>query len=486
MAERKWNITIDAPFAGFAPGYFLDTYPVVGNKNMAGKMQNIDISNPVGMTQGPGLAALTNGTQAGVVTTLIKHILNTPSEDSVTWGIGGNLLYKITPTTVVTDGNYPHTINKAVVTGEDGESTIHIGDYLYYFYNHSGDAGDIGRLTIATNTFDDDWGSTAAGGDPLALEDAPHPSVLAPNGIIYFGNGRYIGSYDPVADELDTKAFDFHENAQVVDIDFDNGMIVVGVNFPNLGGVNGNIGAIFYWDTVSTFYQDQPNPRIKGTIGSIYIKDGVVFVWYKKSNAQGLSFGVVEGNRVRLIRSYDGSVLPNFGQTTEDSGFIEWTSGNLVYRWGAEDESLGAVMSQYCAGTTNPGALAVPFDELMFASYAGSNYQLAKTSAYDVSCYWYTPMFNVAPSIVDEITIHYEPTATGAQLDLVLRYNRGGGSLTVGSITHAADGSQIVKVFKPKQRVEDFRLEMGWSNGSAANNFTVRRIEINGHVLERQ
>ena len=143
MPERRWNIIVDAPFAGFAPGYFLDTYPVVGNKNMAGKMQNIDISSPVGMTQGPGLAALTNGTQAGAVTTLIKHILNTPSADSVTWGIGGSKLYKITPTTVTNDVTYPHTINKAVVTGEDGESTAKLGDYLYYFYNHSGGAGDI-------------------------------------------------------------------------------------------------------------------------------------------------------------------------------------------------------------------------------------------------------------------------------------------------------------------------------------------------------
>jgi hypothetical protein len=44
----------------------------------------------------------------------------------------------------------------------------------------------------------------------------------------------------------------------------------------------------------------------------------------------------------------------------------------------------------------------------------------------------------------------------------------------------------VVKVFKPKQRVEDFRLEFDWSNGSATNNFTVRKVEVYGHALERQ
>jgi len=293
-----WNIVINSPLAGFVPGYFMDAYPTIGNRNMAGKMQNMDISNPVGMTQGPGLADLTNGTQAGVVTTLIKHVLNTPTADSVTWGIGGNQLYKITPTTVTSDGNYPHTIDKGAVTDELGESTISVGDYLYYFYNHSGSAGDIGRLTISTNTFDDDWGSTVPASGAGTIEDAPHPSVLAPNGIIYFGNGRYIGSYDPVADELDVSAFDFKENAEVVDIDYDNGAIVAAVNYPNLGGANTNIGAVYYWDTVSIFYNDQPSPRIKGTIGAMYIKDGVTFVWYKKANAQGYSFGQVYGNRI--------------------------------------------------------------------------------------------------------------------------------------------------------------------------------------------
>jgi len=486
MAERKWNIQINAPFSGFAPGYFLDDYPVVGNKNMAGKMLSIDSSNPVGITQGPGLANLTNGTQAAAVTTLMKHILTTPTADSVTWGIGGAELYKITPTAVTNAGAYPHTINKAVVTGEDGESTARVGDYLYYFYNHSGSAGDIGRLTLSTDTFDDDWGSTVPATGAGTIEDAPHPSVVAPNGIIYFGNGQYIGSYDPVADELDTQALDFQADAQVVDIDYDNGRIVAAVNSPNLGGVNNNIGGIFYWNTTSTFYDDQPNPRIKGTVGAMYIKDGVVFVWYKKGNAQGYSFGYVNGNRVQLIRSYEGGI-PNFGQTTEDSGFIQWVSDDLIYRWGAEDESLDATMSQYCdGGYSTVGAIAVPFDELMISSYETTSFRLAKTSGYDVVSNWKTPMFDVAPSIVDEIIVHYEPTATGARTDLVLRYDRGGSNLAVGNINHATDGALVVKVFKPKQRVEDFRLEFDWANGSTSNNFTIRKVEINGHVLERQ
>ena len=68
----KWQIEITAPFGGFAPAFWETTYPSYGNKNMAGDMQNVDLTNPSFITQGPGLATLTNGDQAAAVDTLIR------------------------------------------------------------------------------------------------------------------------------------------------------------------------------------------------------------------------------------------------------------------------------------------------------------------------------------------------------------------------------------------------------------------------------
>ena len=217
---------------GFAPAFWSDTYPEDGNKNDAGDMTNCDINNPKYITQGPGLATLTAGTEAAAIKTLLKFILNQPTSTGVTWGIGGNKLYKIGASAVVNDGTFPKTIDKGTVTAEDGESVCSDGTYLYTFYNHSGGAGDIGRLTLSDNSWDADFGSTVPTG-AAALEDAPHPSVLGNDGIVYFGNGPYVGYYDPLTDVISVDELDLPPGSQVVDLVYENSRIYLAVNFIN-------------------------------------------------------------------------------------------------------------------------------------------------------------------------------------------------------------------------------------------------------------
>ena len=149
----KWQLVVDnIPLGGFSPAWYKETYPSYGNKNHAGAMVNIDMTNPGYIQQGPGLANLTNGTQAGVVTTLIKGILDKAVASDTTYAIGGALLHKISSTTVASGGSpsWPRTIDKAAVTGEDGEDVTEYKGNLYYSYNHSGSAGDIGKYDLAS------------------------------------------------------------------------------------------------------------------------------------------------------------------------------------------------------------------------------------------------------------------------------------------------------------------------------------------------
>lgn len=555
MENNSWKIEISAPFGGYSPGYWKNNYPSFGNKNMSGVMSNVDMLDPAKITQGPDLATLTAGDQVDAMTTLIKHICDIPASSDLTYAIGGAKLYKISSTAVTNDGTFPHTINKAVVTGEAGESVQQYGGKTYYIYNYTG-GGDIGMYN--GTTFDDDWGSTVptvgtnsitifadAGSGKVAvtsvshglrdgdviiisgtthyngeftisntttdtfaitttwvsndatgtiratLRNAPHPSVVGNDDILYFGNGPYVGWYDHLTNSLVVDDLDLQIGAEVVDVRYDNNRVVVAVNYPNLTGSNNSWGTICYWDGVSGSWDDQyPNPRIRGKIGAIYVKQGTVFVWYQNVGDSGYCFGYIYGNSIKKIRGYSGS-LPNFGQVGEYNETIMWVSGGMIYCYGAVDELMTPVMFQLApGGYTTVGALASPFGTPLVASNQTTSYKLAKFSGYSLG-YWKSLLFDCDSSLIDEVVVYYEPTATGSRCDVKIESNRGAATLTLqkagetGTITHGNDSGQSKKSFQPGVECNNFRIYLDWSAGSATNPQGIRSVKIYGHVLEK-
>lgn len=479
---KPWYIEIKAPFLGFAPAYYKNSYPVFGNRAHAGAMQNVDISDPTFITQGPTLANLTNGTQAGVVTTLIRHILETPTASDVTWGVGGNKVYKISSTTAISDANYPHTIDKAAVTGEDGDSVVAYNGILYYFYNHSGSAGDIGKLTIATNTFDDDWGSTVPTG-MAALANATHPAILGGDGIIYFGNGPAVGYYDPLTNTLSTTELDLPTDVDVVDLVWEKDVVTIATNNPNIATGNSNNGVIYTWNTTAVSYQE-PIIEVPGRIGCLIKKNGRIFVFYQDLSDSAFKLGYILGDTVQELASFSGS-LPLFYQKTHYKNLLSFISSRSIFLWGASSNQVPVALSQLAdGGNATVGALANPFGTPVVASFDGATaYRLAKLSTYDVSCNWKGLMFDVSASIINKIKVHFEPTASGAKCDFALTYNRGNSTYTVGNVSHTNESGKIKKTFYPKLKCDDFRFEMNWANGSATNPLKIRKVEIWGNSL---
>jgi len=184
-----WNLEITNFLGGYAPGYWLSDYPSFGNKNQAGKMKDVSLINPTVLTQGPGLANLTNGDQDGQVSTLLRGLLDMAVVDDETYGVGGNKLYKVTSTAVTA----VRTIDKGTVTDEDGEDVAYYQGKIYYTYNHSGTKGDIGQLTLPS-TYDDDWGSTVPTTAVELQGGVPHPLLVAGNDFMYVGNKNYVTS----------------------------------------------------------------------------------------------------------------------------------------------------------------------------------------------------------------------------------------------------------------------------------------------------
>lgn len=493
MESKEIYISIRAPFGGFAPAYWENSYAAFGNRNHARAMTNIDMTDPTGFKQGPSLADLTAGTQDGAVSTLIKHILREPPTAGTTYGIGGAKLYQITSSAVVNAGAWPHTIDKAAVTGEDGESSFVINGALYYLYNHSGSAGDIGKYDLSS-TFDDDWGSTTPTG-ASALQNAPHPSVVGNDNVAYFGNGRYVGYYDPDTDTLSADDLDLPVGAEVVDVRYKDSRVWAAVNLPNTTGSNNSVGAVYLWAGVGVAsWDDAPNPRFNGKIGAILpVAGSTMFMWYQEVGfTGGYKLGYLNGNEIVEVASYSGT-LPNFAQVFEYKGAIGWQSDGLFHIWGATSRSIPTAHSQYMdLGYATVGAVAVPFGTIMAASYDGSSsYRLAKASGYEITaCNWKSLMFPTGPAMIDKVRVHFGALATGARVDATLTADQGTNTLALaregetGSISYTNDASHFYKDFTPDFEVQDeVAIDFDFTHGSASNPLLVRWIEIWGHTL---
>lgn len=486
MADKAWSITIEQ-FQGFVPSYWTNTLPTVGNANQASAMTNVDLIDPNVLTQGPGLANLTNGTQAAAVTTLMKGMLRVHVTGlSAAAGVGGNKVYKFNATEVTSDANFPHTIDKATVTSEDGEDVAYYQGAVFYSYNHSGGAGDVGRWTGAS-TFDDDYMSTVPTGATTLQGGVPHQMLVGGDDQLYIANGRYVARLN--ATTFTDQALDLPTDEVVTSLAWNNNQLYIAAINPYVNSTTQIESSIYFWDTTSPSWSYQI--KVYGYIGALYAKNGITYVWYKDATSSGVyKLGMVNGAAVRELASYTGG-LPLYYQVGEDQNYLMWNAGGLVWYWGASTSELPTRIFQRAdAGYTTSGGITNAYLTPMVATTdGGSNYRFAKFSGYDTACTWKSLLFNVSDgkskSFIDRITIFTEPLSTGAALDTTLTYDYAKATLALGQIAYSATVNRTkFIVTKNKFPVENFRLDLSWANGSATNPVKVRKIVINGSFVE--
>jgi hypothetical protein len=487
MEIKPWSIVINN-WGGFAPAWFRNSWTAYGNKNMASDMKNIDLIDPNILTQGPAPVALTNGTEAGAVTTTVRSFLKMVTAADTSYAIGGARLYKLSATTVqddTADTPFPHLIDKGTVTAEDGEDICYYQSKLYYFYNHSGSAGDIG-LHTPPSTFDDDWGSTVPTGY-AALQYGPHQAIVGGDDQMYFTNGKYVGRYKGSTTTLDPVALDFWTDSVCASITWNENRIKVAVNRPNIAGANLNQSGIYTWNGSSTSWEGDP-VEVNGKIGALYTKNGVTYVWWQDSGTLNeFNFGYVSGTQLKSVKRCKGS-LPLFYQVSEDKGFITWISDGLVYYWGSADPELPAIFFQRTSSTYTDtvGGLGNPFGTILTASHnTTTGYNIAKASGYSVDVIYKTKVFDMtAPgykSVMDKIFVYTEELDTGAKCEATLTYNKGKNTQTLSDIAENANNLTLHKLLNKSHNIEDFRLDLDCSEGSATNPVKIRSILIQGH-----
>jgi len=455
----KWKIILNnLSQGGYAPAYWKETYPTFGNKNQLAAMVSCDLTNPSYITQGPGLS-----TVSGTVDQLMKGILNNVMVADKSAGVGGTKLYEITPTAVTA---------KTCGTITGGEDVVLYDGKLYYSWNTN-----IGQITTAFASPDEDWWTAVAEGSALTTS-IPHQLLVAgTTGLMTVLNGSVIASWDgttAVDSAFDSKDTDIVLVSQVWNQD----RFWIAGNKPNTSGRND--ASIFIWDSAAgTSWEDRI--RVNGKIGALFVKNGITFVWYQKNLSKTVStLGYCDGNQIRDIANYSGA-LPAYYQVCDYEDFIIWASGTAVFAWGGGDLKLNTRI--FKLGTCGTGGLANPFGTPITAS---SN-KLEKFSGYTVTSSFKTLLFDITnddkKSMIDKVKFNFEKLATGAEVDYTIKDNKGT-SLNTGTISYTLDGADTTKDFYPKCIAENFRLELDFADGSTSNNVAIKEIKVFGHTLQ--
>lgn len=477
MANNDWIIRINRFEAGYSPLAFTDNLTEFGSSGMASVMSNVDVLNGK-ITQGPALADLTAGTQAGAVTELITYIMDRAVADNVTYAIGTSKLFQLSATAVTNAGIWPHAITNCT----DGESIVVMGGNLYYFYNKAA-GGDIGKYDLAT-TYADAWGSSTPTG-AAALQKAPHPSDKKED-LFVFGNGRYAGVYRGDINTLYPTKLDFGNDAEVSDVLYHAGQWYLAVN-SGVTGTNRTEGQVYLYDgsAITSQLADETGVGMQ-RIGFLYRLNGVIYVAYQDLSSTGFIIGYIQGKQIKPLGRFTGT-LPNFAQKTLYKGTILFLSGGLVYSGGALVDTMPFQVSQYAdGGYATCGAIAAPFGVPMISSTDGAtNFRLAKFSGYDTACSWKSIVF---PTIseglkgyIDSITVLTKTLGANSRCDLTIEADQASATSTVQQITGTGKRRFDFDNFGLVQPIDDFRIALSWANGNASADCAIREIIIRGH-----
>ena len=484
-----WKIDIKAPFGGYSPRWFKNTNSTYGNSNQANAMTNIDMSDPSALKQGYAGITLTGNDN---LTAEMVDI--TESSYSFALGIENTaLLHFINSAIVDSDSmvNFPHTIAGSSVVGYSVYQSV-LGSFYFYKTNSGADIGKVDNLD-GTPTYDDDWGSTED--DNLEVKTGAKYPVTGINvndlSYMVFGNIQYMGYYDGTT--LDVQAMDFGDGKVVSDMSATNDYVYVSVN-DGEGEYTHTKGIIYVVsDPTSTTWVDTIN--VNGKIGATIAKDGIVYVFHKKNASDEVTLSYINGNRLEKIltfgsTSYDFDDLPRYGQVTIWKDLIIFASGTKIYSFGQIAEGQNNILFSNLAPehTKDIGAVANTGGKLYVSSSNGSDeHDISYYSGNTVTADYTSLVFNTSDgdslSMIDSVTVYTNALVSGASCDLKI-YKNQGQTLAKTITIDTAGKTRHVSRELGLNGMEDFKIVLDWSGGSASNLVDIRKISIKGHNYE--
>jgi len=460
--DNTFTITLDKFSNGFSPLAFTDSLTEFGGGGHASTMQNVDVLDGK-LTQGSGLSNLT-----GTVDQAIQFIMDKAVSNNVSYAIGTSKLYQLSATTI----SSIHTIPSCT----DGESLQVLQGNLLYFYN-TASMGVIGTFDLSS-TYNDTWTS--------GLQVAPHPSDKKED-IVVFGNGRYVGAYLANESSMILDKLDFGIGTEVADVLYNAGLWYIAVN-SGITGQNRTEGQIYLYDgaaLVNTLTDETGVGMQK--IGFLYRINGIVYVAYQDLSSTGFIIGYINGKSISPLVRYTG-ILPTFNRKTLYKNTILFLSDNLAYCAGALVPQLPFALSQVSSSTYSTAtAIGCPFGTPLIASNNGATYVISKFSGYTTSASWKSIVFPLAKGrmlgYIDSVVVLTNTLCAGASCSLTIEANQNSSSGTAQTITTTGKRKHTFTSLG-LSGIEDMRVALDFSLGSATNNVVVRSITISGHWTE--
>ena len=480
--DIDFKITFEEFNKGNSPVAHLDTKTFIGDKGQATEMRADIISKPSYLTQSPGLANLTNGTEAGAVSELIRFILEQPTDanGTITYALGTSKLFKLTANAVSSGGSpsWP----QAVTSMTEGESLVRLNSYLYGFFNKAS-AGEIMRMDLTTESITHNWGSAT----DLALEKAAHPAAVKED-IILFGNGRYVGAFIEGAALLDVQKLDFGAGAEVVDIVFNANAWWIAVNY----GERRSQIYIYDGSAISNILSDEAGIGAQ-KIGFLYVINGVLYVAFKDNTSGTFSIGYLSGRALNPLRYFSGS-LPNHRQKTLYKNTILFVSNSDVWSFGAPVNQLPAQIGALASGGYSTiGAIAAPFGTPLIASTNGTTgFRLAKFSGYSTNSIWKSVLADLTTDRrignIHTVIVYTKPLVGSASAIVRLEGDQGSSADNRTSSDLVVTGTGVTRhIFTNIGLVpiEDVRAIVDYSSSDTTNDCPIRKITLLGNFTER-
>lgn len=385
----KWNLELNnLGLGGFAPAYWENSYPSYGNKNMAARMRNCSLIDHNIIEQGPSLENLTDGSEAGLLTSIIEGIWSYSkgsASEPYSFAIGPGVVYRIDHGTEIKDdsGKFPHIIADAQEASYGLDIAVYLGKLLYICNTNSSD--DVGLGSTTGNTWDDDWGSTVPSGKNTLEADVPHQICVGGNNHAYITNGYYVADVsdannDSTPDTINVSALDLPSDYEIQSIKwFRDRLYILANMYGTISDNTRSVMSLFVWDGNDDSWEEQPI-MMSGVGGALYVLNGNLYIFYydpSYTNDGGCKLAYLDGNSLVEVAQWDGSV-PKFYQVTDYNNFLIFVSGSRLWAWGSNSIKLQERLFQFMdGGYEDVGGIAAPFDNLLVASSKSDTFTAA-------------------------------------------------------------------------------------------------------------
>lgn len=290
----------------------------------------------------------------------------------------GTDLHQMTlSTSTISDSSpWPHTISgSGAETGSD-VITYRIGttNYLFYSWNDSGAAWDVGRYSLDGSTFDDDFLSTTpAGSITFSGNDKPHPMVVGADDILYVGDGNKLHALDGGTGANGTahdSVLTLPEGYRITSFArLPEYLVVFAYLEPKSGSTTStfdrSVAQAFFWnylDLDPTYVYELDDNAVtaafefKGTVGC-FTQGRLVRTDGENRFSRMKLFN---GNTFDSVQEFIGNA-PVHGGVNVVGDVIQWNSDGILHQYGSPYEGMPIVLNKIGAGGGSNSGLCKTF-----------------------------------------------------------------------------------------------------------------------------